>query len=53
MYNGREDGTGNSGFSLVAVYSDAETADYLGQHVYFFGFQNGQPKSLYYSTESR
>lgn len=39
-----EDGTGNSGFNLVAVYSDAETADYLGQHVYFFGFQNGQPK---------
>ncbi|MBO1101710.1 DUF4767 domain-containing protein [Enterococcus hirae] len=39
-----EDGTGNAGFNLVAVYSDVETGEYLGQHVYFFGFQNGQPK---------
>lgn len=39
-----EDGTGNAGFNLVAVYSDAETEEYLMQHVYFFGFQNGQPK---------
>lgn len=39
-----EDGTGQSDFNLVAVYSDVETGEYLGQHVYFFGFQNGQPK---------
>lgn len=39
-----EDGTGNAGFNLVAVYSDVETGEYLGQHVYFFGFQNEQPK---------
>lgn len=39
-----EDGTGNADFNLVAVYSDVETGEYLGQHVYFFGFQNGQPK---------
>ena len=39
-----EDGTGNAGFNLVAVYSDVETGEYLGQHVYFFGFENGQPK---------
>ena len=39
-----EDGTGNAGFNLVAVYSDVETGEYLGQHVYFFGFQNRQPK---------
>ncbi|HGF8366255.1 TPA: DUF4767 domain-containing protein [Enterococcus faecium] len=39
-----EDGTGQADFNLVAVYSDVETGEYLGQHVYFFGFQNGQPK---------
>lgn len=39
-----EDGTGHADFNLVAVYSDVETGEYLGQHVYFFGFQNGQPK---------
>lgn len=39
-----EDGTGNAGFNLVAVYSDVKTGEYLGQHVYFFGFENGQPK---------
>ena len=39
-----EDGTGHADFKLVAVYSDVETGEYLGQHVYFFGFQNGQPK---------
>ncbi|MGF2137773.1 DUF4767 domain-containing protein [Enterococcus faecium] len=38
------DGTGYADFNLVAVYSDVETGEYLGQHVYFFGFQNGQPK---------
>ncbi|EME3547453.1 DUF4767 domain-containing protein, partial [Enterococcus faecium] len=38
------DGTGHADFNLVAVYSDVETGEYLGQHVYFFGFQNGQPK---------
>lgn len=38
-----EDGTGQADFNLVAVYSDVETGEYLGQHVYFFGFQNGQP----------
>lgn len=36
-----EDGTGHADFNLVAVYSDVETGEYLGQHVYFFGFQNG------------
>lgn len=39
-----EDGTGHADFNLVAVYSDVETGEYLGQHVYFFGFENGQPK---------
>lgn len=39
-----EDGTGHADFNLIAVYSDVETGEYLGQHVYFFGFQNGQPK---------
>lgn len=39
-----EDGTGHADFNLVAVYSDVETGEYLGQHVYFFGFQNEQPK---------
>lgn len=39
-----EDGNGNADFNLIAVYSDAETVGYLGKHVYFFGFQNGQPK---------
>lgn len=39
-----EDGTGHADFNLVAVYSDVETGEYLGQHVYFCGFQNGQPK---------
>ncbi|EME3519451.1 DUF4767 domain-containing protein, partial [Enterococcus faecium] len=39
-----EDGTGQADFNLVAVYSDVETGEYLGQHVYFFGIQNGQPK---------
>ncbi|MGH2083788.1 DUF4767 domain-containing protein [Enterococcus faecium] len=39
-----EDGTGHADFNLVAVYSDVETGEYLGQHVCFFGFQNGQPK---------
>ncbi|RBT09946.1 hypothetical protein EA87_00267 [Enterococcus faecium] len=39
-----EDGTGQADLNLVAVYSDVETGEYLGQHVYFFGFQNGQPK---------
>lgn len=39
-----EDGTGHADFNLVAVYSDVETGEYLGQHVYFFSFQNGQPK---------
>ncbi|STP37874.1 lipoprotein [Enterococcus durans] len=39
-----EDGTGHADFNLVAVYSDVETGEYLGQHVYFFGFQNRQPK---------
>lgn len=39
-----EDGKGNADFNLIAVYSDAETVGYLGKHVYFFGFQNGQPK---------
>ncbi len=39
-----EDGTSQADFNLVAVYSDVETGEYLGQHVYFFGFQNGQPK---------
>ncbi|MDN3043531.1 DUF4767 domain-containing protein [Enterococcus faecium] len=39
-----EDGTGHADFNLVAVYSDVETGEYLGQHVYLFGFENGQPK---------
>lgn len=31
-----EDGTGQADFNLVAVYSDVETGEYLGQHVYFW-----------------
>lgn len=40
--------TGNSSgdYSIVAVYSDAETAPYAGKHVYFFAFYNQQPVVL-------
>lgn len=34
-----EDGTGHADFNLVAVYSDVETGEYLGQHVYFSVFK--------------
>lgn len=41
-----ENGTGQAGYQIVAVYSDAETEPYLKKHVYLFGFQQGQPKVL-------
>lgn len=40
--------TGQSGadYDLVAVYSDAETQDYLEKHVYFFTIHHGEPLVL-------
>lgn len=40
------DGQSSSDYSIVSVYSDAETAPYAGKHVYFFGFYNNQPVAL-------
>lgn len=39
-------GESSAEYSIVAVYSDAETASYLEKHVYFFGFHQGQPVVL-------
>lgn len=41
-----ESGEEESGYSLVAVYSDAEAQEYLSKHVYFFTINSGVPKVL-------
>lgn len=41
-----ENGTGQTGFQLVAVYSDIDHPLPSGGHLYFFGFQQNQPKVL-------
>ncbi|MGH1845574.1 DUF4767 domain-containing protein [Enterococcus gilvus] len=46
VLNWSESGEEESGYSLVAVYSDAETQDYLSKHVYFFTINSGVPKVL-------
>ncbi|GMA55122.1 hypothetical protein GCM10025857_64790 [Alicyclobacillus contaminans] len=33
-------------YALVAVYSDADTQEYLEQHLYFFTIHEGEPKVL-------
>ena len=40
-----KDGEGQD-YALVAVFSDAETSDYLEKHVYFFTLVAGEPKVL-------
>lgn len=39
-------GESSAAYTLVAVYSDAETQDYLDKHVYFFTIHNGSPLVL-------
>ncbi|WP_312542221.1 DUF4767 domain-containing protein [Enterococcus sp.] len=39
-------GESSAAYNLVAVYSDAETQDYLDKHVYFFTIHNGSPLVL-------
>lgn len=46
VLNWSENGDEESGYSLVAVYSDSETQDYLSKHVYFFTINSGVPKVL-------
>ncbi|EOE08891.1 hypothetical protein Q9Q_01958 [Enterococcus faecalis EnGen0078] len=46
VLNWSESGEEESGYSLVAVYSDSETQDYLSKHVYFFTINSGVPKVL-------
>lgn len=46
VLNWSESGEEESGYSLVAVYSDAESQDYLSKHVYFFTINSGVPKVL-------
>lgn len=42
-----EDGEASEdNYALVAVYSDADTQNYLEQHLYFFTIYEGQPKVL-------
>lgn len=38
-----ENGKSAAEYTIVSVYSDAETAAYAVKHVYFFGFNNNQP----------
>lgn len=40
------DGTSSAEYSVVAVYSDAETRGRMDNHVYFFAFHNQQPVVL-------
>lgn len=40
------DGESGSGYKIVAVYSDAETAQYLEKHCYLFTIFNGEPVIL-------
>ncbi|MGL4694975.1 DUF4767 domain-containing protein [Enterococcus larvae] len=46
VLNWSESGEEESGYSLVAVYSDAEAQDHLSKHVYFFTINSGVPKVL-------
>ncbi|MFL0440933.1 DUF4767 domain-containing protein [Enterococcus pernyi] len=46
VLNWSESGEEESGYSLVAVYSDAEAQDRLSKHVYFFTINSGVPKVL-------
>lgn len=46
VLNWSKSGEEESGYSLVAVYSDSETQDYLSKHVYFFTINSGVPKVL-------
>jgi len=46
VLNWSETGEEESGYSLVAVYSDAEAQDYLSKHVYFFTINSGVAKVL-------
>ncbi|MBO0470989.1 DUF4767 domain-containing protein [Enterococcus sp. DIV0242_7C1] len=46
VINWSENGEEESGYSLVAVYSDAEAQNYLSKHVYFFTINSGIPKVL-------
>ena len=46
VLNWSENGEEESGYSLVAVYSDAEAQGYLSKHVYFFTINSGVPKVL-------
>ena len=46
VLNWSESGEEESGYSLVAVYSDAEAQYHLSKHVYFFTINSGVPKVL-------
>ncbi|WP_265460084.1 DUF4767 domain-containing protein [Enterococcus sp. HY326] len=46
VLNWSENGEEESGYSLVAVYSDAGAQGYLSKHVYFFTINSGVPKVL-------
>lgn len=46
VLNWSKSGEEESGYSLVAVYSDSETQDYLSKHVYFFTINSGVTKVL-------
>lgn len=41
-----ENGRGQAGFELVAIYSDIDHPKPSGAHLYFFGFQQNQPKVM-------
>ena len=41
-----ETGEGTADFQIVAIYSDIDHATSAGGHLYFFGFQQEQPKVL-------
>lgn len=41
-----ENGEGQADFQIVAIYSDIDHATPAGGHLYFFGFQQKQPKVL-------
>lgn len=41
-----ENGRGQSGFQLVAIYSDIDHPKPSGAHLYFFGFQQNHPKVM-------
>lgn len=51
VLNWSESGEEESGYSLVAVYSDAEAQDRLSKHVYFFTINSGVPKVLITSQD--